>query len=239
MQNETKELKNQLHWMKLLLTVNLLLLGFVFFSSFKPSVDDLLRVRGLVIVDESGRERMLIGYPIPESKHRFRDNPERVIKEWAAERGGAEFADRYKNDFYNKAEGIVFLNEAGYDRMAIGERLPDPSAGVRQFESAGIAVFDEKGHEYAGFGLSKTKEGKYRTVLGMDDPEVGESMHMFILEDGSRGLQIAHPGGRLLLGSGPKNGWVFNSKEDFVGLKAEDKEGKTLLEHNALKSNNQ
>lgn len=75
---------------------------------------------------------------------------------------------------------------------------------------------DEKGHEYAGLGLSKTKEGKYRTVLGLDDPEVGESMHLFILEDGNRELQIAHPQGRLLLGAGPKDGWVFILKEDFV-----------------------
>ena len=236
MEKEIQNLKQQLRWVKGSLYLVLTVFGLVLFSSSAPSEKDVLRVKGLVILDDNGRERMLIGYPIPDSKQRFRDNPEKVIQEWSAERGGAEFAERYKNEFYNKAEGIVFLNEEGYDRMALGTKIPDPSAGVRQFESAGFAIFDEKGHEYAGLGLSKTKEGKYRTVLGMDDPEVGESMHMFILEDGSRGLQIAHPNGRLLLGSGPKDGWVFNSKEDFVGIKAEDKEGKTIWEQNALKT---
>ena len=52
-------------------------------------------------------------------------------------------------------------------------------------------MVDEKGHEYVGLGLSKTKDGTYRSVLGMDDPAVVESMHMFILEDRNRGLQIA------------------------------------------------
>lgn len=194
----------------------------------------LVRTRGIVVEDETGRDRLLIGYPIPQSRDRVRTNLARVESTWAPRMGGAKFMEAYRG-YDNSASGLVFLNEQGFDKLVLGEKIPDSNTGKRLVDSAGFAFNDDEGYERGGLGVSKTPEGKFRVVMGMDDPTVGEALHLFVLEDGSKGLRIASEDGLLLLGRAAAGNEIFQNPEPFVGLLVKDAEGKLMLEQNALK----
>jgi hypothetical protein len=84
------------------------------------------------------------------------------------------------------------------------------------FEPTGMFWNDDEGFERGGIGVNKTKDGKYRTAVGLDDKD-GEAVHLVALEDGTKGLIIGNEQGRMLLGASPKDGF-FGSKEDFMGI---------------------
>ncbi len=194
----------------------------------------LVRTRGIVIEDEAGRDRLLIGYPIPPSRGRVRTDLARVESTWAPRLGGAKFMEAYRS-YDNSASGLVFLNEQGFDKLVLGEKMPDPNTGVRLVDSAGFSFNDDEGFECGGLGVSKTPEGKTRVVMGMDDPKVGEALHLFVMEDGSKGLRIASEDGLLLLGRAVAGNEIFQNAEPFLGMLVKDAQGKLLLEQNALK----
>lgn len=194
----------------------------------------LVRTRGIVIEDEAGRDRLLIGYPIPPSRERVRTDLARVESTWAPRLGGAKFMEAYRS-YDNSASGLVFLNEQGFDKLVLGEKMPDPNTGVRLVDSAGFSFNDDEGFECGGLGVSKTPEGKTRVVMGMDDPKVGEALHLFVMEDGSKGLRIASEDGLLLLGRAVAGNEIFQNAEPFLGMLVKDAQGKLLLEQNALK----
>jgi hypothetical protein len=51
------------------LNIMLVCLGLVLAAgAFRPNTPDVLRVRGLIVVDERGRERIVIGAPLPDVK---------------------------------------------------------------------------------------------------------------------------------------------------------------------------
>ena len=194
----------------------------------------LVRTRGIVIEDAAGRDRLLIGYPIPQSRDRVRTDLARAESAWAPRMGGAKFMDAYKS-YDNSASGLLFLNEQGFDKLVLGETIPDSNTGKRLVDSAGFAFNDDEGFERGGLGVSKTPEGKFRVVMGMDDPTVGEALHLFVLEDGSKGLRIASEDGLLLLGRAVAGNEIFQNSEPFLGLQIKDAQGKVLLEQNARK----
>jgi hypothetical protein len=80
-----------------------------------------LRVRGLVVEDEQGRARILLGAPVPSVAERKRPEP---------------------------ATALVFLSENGADRVAVGF---DPLSTKRISPGAGILVKDQEGIERGGF----------------------------------------------------------------------------------------
>ena len=43
---------------------------------------DVLRLKGIIIEDEQGRERILIGAPIPHAKSRVRTDFDKAVKQW-------------------------------------------------------------------------------------------------------------------------------------------------------------
>lgn len=231
--SETSILK-QLYWLKVYAIGSTLLMTGILALAFTNHTPDVIRTQGIVITDEQGRDRILIGAPIPASRQRVRTDLEKVKEVWAARMGGDSYMENYTANLYHGVEGILFLNEEGFDKLILGEKMPDPNTGKRLVDAAGFTFNDDRGFERGGLGVSRTEKGEFRVVFGMDDPKVGEALHLFVLEDGTKGLQIASEEGRLLLGSSPENGQFFNNREGFLGLKIEGTDGKIYLEENAL-----
>src|SRR5205807_7390696 len=138
--NKTQSLQHQLVRLKRrfvvlqvawLLTAAFSVAVFAGLSSSSATDDqktDVLRVRGLIIVDEKGRERILLGAPVPKTTGRKRQDD---------------------------ATGMLVLGEDGADRVAVGY-TPDPQilgkVVKRISPSAGINFMDKNGMNRAGSG---------------------------------------------------------------------------------------
>src|SRR5580704_9949242 len=83
-----------------------------------------LRLKGLVIEDEQGRARILIGAPFPVVSERLRKDVSGV--------------------------DMVFLDEEGHDRFTVGEMMPAAPGFHRIGSAYGLNIFDTTGHERGG-----------------------------------------------------------------------------------------
>jgi hypothetical protein len=174
----------------------------------------LLRAEGIVIIDSAGRERILIGAPIPFAKNRVRTDTSRVRQKWAEQLGGESYMEWYTH-YQHSCNGIVLLNDKGYDVLALGDKLPDPNTGQRITEPTGMVWNDSLGFERGGIGLGKLHgSGKYRNVFGLDD-ENGEGFHLSILEDGTKSMRIVSDDQMLYLGYFPQKGILGDSLSFF------------------------
>ena len=206
--------------------VGLFSLGFTKINKF-----DIIRAKGIIIEDEKGKDRILIGAPIPFSKERVRTDTSLVRKFWASKifpKNPNKFMEFYK-DYYHSTNGMVIMNENGFDRVLLGDKLADANTGKRNFEAAGISWNDKFGFELGGAGVNTTKDGKSRGVIGLDDSN-GEALHLVVLEDGTKALIIGGENGRLMIGMSNENGEWFQNSEKFVGIKYFDNNGKLIWE---------
>lgn len=199
--------------------LTLALTTFIFIASAPQGKgDEIVRTKGIVIVDDHGRDRILIGAPVPVSGHRIRSGFERAKKAWG---GRFPSFDWYKG-LDNSSNGMIILDERGYDRIAIGAPVPDPNIGRRISPSMGIALNDSEGFERAGFGYFPENN---RIVLGLDSPNGSEGVTMSILEDGSTGVSLMSGNERTYLGIAPANSMVTNQPEPLNGLLIMDSVG--------------
>ncbi len=129
----------------------------------QPRSSDVLRVRGLIIEDRDGRERILLGAPVPKVTGRKRADD---------------------------VTGLVVLGDKGADRVQIGNVGGPQIRGVlkqRKSGSVGITVNDPNGDERGGFGVLDNG----RVVLGLDYAE-REAVSLFVMPDeGFAGLKVA------------------------------------------------
>jgi hypothetical protein len=75
-----------------------------------------LRVQGIVVVDSTDAERILIGAPIPFASNRVRTDSARVSQIW-----GPAFPPEYEQlyaSYRHNMNGILVLDEQGFDRLA-------------------------------------------------------------------------------------------------------------------------
>jgi hypothetical protein len=142
---------------------------------------------------------------------------------------------KWYRDYYNSAVGMVVLNEDGFDRLQVGDKLSDPNIGKRMFEMSGITWNDREGWEKGGAGVNTSKDGSSRSVVGVDH-EGGEAVHMVALEDGSRGIIIGGDDGRIMMGKAKKNAILFESTLPFTGIKNFDSQGKLIWEQDMQKN---
>ncbi|HVS11883.1 MAG TPA: hypothetical protein VMS76_18600 [Planctomycetota bacterium] len=120
------------------------------------AASDLLRVRGLILVDEQGRERIAIGAP------------------WPSLGGRASQA---------QGVGMLIVDEAGVDRISVAAPAPDPPGGGKRIATAnGMTWFDQQGKERGGVGyldngrsllVLDNKEGEGAGVFAFDSGYVG------------------------------------------------------------------
>ena len=129
------------------------------------ATDGVLRVRGLVIEDAAGRERILIGAPIPEAANRVRTDEARVREIWGPRFPDEEQYMGYYQDYDHSTNGLVILSEDGFDRLVLGDPVSDPNIGRRIGPSTGLVINDAEGFERSGYGLLDVN-GLYRVVLG-------------------------------------------------------------------------
>jgi hypothetical protein len=156
-----------------------------------PPGAQILRTRGIIIEDEKGRERILLGAPIPLVEGRKRKDA---------------------------TTALLFLNENGTDRVVVGFS-PDPQikglVAKRVAPSSGIQINDDNGNERGGFGYLdngrvslgldwKDREGVSLTIddqaghaAVMLGGETGgyERVGLFVGRDGTSLVKVAHPGG--------------------------------------------
>ncbi len=85
--NELSQLKKSHIWMRRFYIGSLLLLviAFITLSFTRTNRFELIRAKGIVIEDANGKDRILIGAPVPDSKHRVRTDIVLVRKYWASE----------------------------------------------------------------------------------------------------------------------------------------------------------
>ncbi|OLE70998.1 MAG: hypothetical protein AUG74_06890 [Bacteroidetes bacterium 13_1_20CM_4_60_6] len=174
-------------------------------AAFRQSSPAIIRARGIIIEDQVGRERILIGAPIPFAKNRVRTDTARVAQLWAG-----RFPDRaqymgYYKGYRHSMDGLLVLDENGIDRVALGDSVPDPNIGKRIGPSTGVVINDQEGFERSGYGLLNVN-GQYRVVLGLDSKRGTEGLALALRDDGAVGLSVYGSNRSVaFLGNAPAN----------------------------------
>ncbi len=179
-------------------------------AAFVPREQEIIRARGIVIVDNAGRERILIGAPVPAARNRVRTDLARVRQAWADRFPNAEQYMAYYAKYRNDMNGILLLDANGFDRVAFGDPVPDPNIGRRIAPSSGFVVNDSLGFERTGYGLLNVA-GNYRVVLGLDSNRGTESVVLSVFDDGPAGLSVGGEKRSLFLGAAPGKSFVGNT----------------------------
>jgi hypothetical protein len=132
-----------------------------------------LHLRGLVIEDDRGRARILLGSPFP------------VV------------ADRQRHDATTTA--MVFLDEQGHDRFSIGEKMTPQIDGEipRNYEKLstgfGLTLYDSLGNDRGGMGFLSNGNNVSRAVFGLDRPK-GDAIGAIVDDtSGFAGLVAMYP----------------------------------------------
>ncbi len=139
MENTIRQLERSVKGLKLYgAFLTIAVVGLSLFVILEPRMgsDGILRVKGLVIEDRAGKERVLIGAPIPPARNRIRTDLARAREAWA-NRFPREYMDHYKG-YRHDMNGILILGETGFDRIAIGDPTPDPNVEKRVGDCLGV-----------------------------------------------------------------------------------------------------
>jgi hypothetical protein len=174
-----------------------------------------------------GRERVLIGAPIPYAKNRVRTDTTKVWEYWG-QHYEPEFMDWYK-EYDHSNYGLVILDSLGFDRVALGNPVPDLSFGQRIGPLTGLAINDELGKERTGYGVLNVN-GKNRVNIGLDNEDGREGVVLSLDEYGIAGLKVMSEKGIIFVGKTDSLNPFFKSGSDFNGvfLKDDDNEEKKI-----------
>lgn len=171
-----------------------------------------LKARGLVLVDEQGRDRVLLGAPTPNSANRVRRDA--------------------------ASASLIFLNERGYDQVVVGEGpAPQMNGKSEQRNSAGWGLLfnDAVGNERGGIGFASM--GRASMALDRSD---GDAVGMMVDDrSGYVGFGINYPGQQTALEFAVTNGHLAAGFLDPEGrqranLKILGSEKPTWVLHDAI-----
>jgi hypothetical protein len=112
---------------------------------------------------------------------------------------------------------MLVLDERGFDRVAVGDSVPDPNIGRRIGPSTGVIINDAEGFERSGYGLL-TVGGRDRMVLGLDDSRGEEGVTLAVMDSGRAGVRVEDGSNSAYLGAAPANDNVVKSTTPFFGL---------------------
>lgn len=96
MSENAERLTRAIRWLQAYAALMTIALVVLFFRS-GTETDGVLRARGLVIEDDAGRERILIGAPIPEAANRVRTDEARVREAWGPR--FSEYSEDYMEEY--------------------------------------------------------------------------------------------------------------------------------------------
>ena len=230
MSTGAEQLTRTIRWLQVYAALMTLALAILFVRSASPT-DGVLRVRGLVIEDDAGRARILIGAPVPEAGNRVRTDTARVREIW-----GPRFPETYMGyyrDYNHATNGLVILSEDGFDRLVVGDPVPDPNIGKRVGPSTGLVINDAQGFERSGLGLLDV-DGHYRVVYGLDSDRGREGLALVLNDQGIVGITVGDGQDRIFLGNAPVGHGMPGLVEPFQGLLV-TRDGEIVYELNVAK----
>jgi len=112
---------------------------------------------------------------------------------------------------------MLILSEEGFDRLVVGDPLPDPNIGKRIAPSTGMVINDANGFERMGYGV-KPMDGHYRVSLGLDTDRIREGLVLILDDDGPHGVLVGSGPDRVFLGTAPAGHAWTGLSEEFQGL---------------------
>lgn len=178
-----------------------------------------IRTTGIIVEDAEGRERILIGAPAPYAKNRVRTDSLKVWEHWG-QYYEPEFMEWYE-DYNNDTYGILILDSLGFDRIALGNAVPDLSFGQRIGPLTGLIINDENGTERTGYGVLNIN-GKNRVNLGLDDANGIDRVSLTLDEAGVYGLRVFDKDSRIFLGKTDSINPYLEEQPNFNGLLIDD-----------------
>ncbi len=203
---------------KIIFFATLIILGLSsqFLLSFTESSDHkILRAKGIVIVDDNGRERILIGAPLPQAGNRVRTDTARVRALWSNRFGNANQYMKWYRDYSHTANGILILDEEGYDKVCLGDGVPDANIGPRIGQQTGLIFCDNEGFERGGIGVINVGDKQNRVVMALDGENGTDATGISVMEDGETGFFAGGKGYRMFLGASPADSY---SPEPLFGM---------------------
>ncbi|WP_111684373.1 hypothetical protein [Winogradskyella tangerina] len=216
LKNEIQQLKNRNRKKDIFLSIILVSLAvFIYLKHSSLKNDKIIRVQGIIVEDVSGKERILIGAPIPYAKNRARTDTLKIKETW-----GKKFGEKYMGwykEYKHDANGIVILDENGWDKIIVGDPTPDPIIGKRIGNSTGIIINDKTGLERTGYGILDVN-GSDRVVLGLDKSNGTEGATLSVMPDGTTGLNLNSDKQSIFVGKAAKGNWNSPDKEEFHGI---------------------
>jgi hypothetical protein len=222
LKNEIQQLKNRNKKKDILFTMLFTFLTvFLLFKLNSGKNDKIIRVQGIIVEDSNGRERILIGAPIPYAKNRARTDTSKIKETW-----GKKFGENYMGwykEYNHDANGIVLLDENGWDKVIVGDPAPDPIIGKRIGNSTGIIINDKTGLERTGYGIVDVN-GTDRVVLGLDRSNGTEGATLSVMPDGTTGLNLNSDKQSIFIGKAAKGNWNSPDKKEFHGIIIRDEE---------------
>ncbi len=216
MQAEMQQVKRTIRWLQGYAVLASIALAVLFVRNGAEE-KDVLRARGLIIEDEVGRERILIGAPVPEAANRVRTDEARVREVWAP--GFPEAYMDYYQDYSHDTNGMLILSEDGFDRLIVGDPTPDPNIGRRIAPATGMVINDTEGFERSGYGVLAVNGG-YNVGLGLDTDRIAEGLSLVLQDDGPHGILVGTPADGIFLGTAPAGHAWTGLEEEFQGLLA-------------------
>lgn len=214
MEQRMLELERRVKWLQTMVVALATLVILATVSAFsRSSENQVIRARGFVVVDSMGRARILIGAPIPYAADRVRTDTARVRKLWAGRFPDPDQYMRSYATYHNSMNGILILDSAGFDRLALGDPTPDPNVGRRIAPSVGLVINDSQGFERAGLSMLNVNR-KGRVVLGLDSNRGREAVMLTVNDAGGRGLHVRTGQQSILLG----HAFEGTSDSAFSGL---------------------
>src|SRR5688500_16309829 len=99
METQIAKLKKEIRSLRIYTYVLTAIVPLCAFLAFTPNTTPgVLRVKGIIIVDSLGKERILIGAPIPYTANRVRTDTTRAEKAWSKRfPPEAKYMEYYKN----------------------------------------------------------------------------------------------------------------------------------------------
>ena len=216
MSTNTAQMARTIRWLQVYAALMTVALAVLFVRS-GTATDGVIRARGLIIEDEAGRERILIGAPVPEAANRVRTDEARVRGAWASRYPDSDAYMGYYQNYNHDTNGMLILSEDGFDRLAVGDPTPDPNIGRRIAPSTGMVINDAEGFERMGYGV-KPMDGRYRVSLGLDTDRIAEGLVLILDDDGPRGILVGTVADGVFLGSVPAGHAWTSLAEEFQGL---------------------
>lgn len=231
MDKHISKLKRETTFLKIyafILTIAVLVL----FTLISNQNQDIIRAKGIVIEDANGKERILIGAPIPYATNRIRTDSVRAKEAWGYIH--PDYMSFYKK-YDHSNNGILILDANGHDRIAIGNNTPDPNIGKRIAPSSGIILNDENGFERSGYGILKVN-GITRVNLGLDTNKGSEGLVLSVDDNGTTGIGIRNSKQTIFLGSSDSLNGYTRKEYPYNGLRIEDATG-LKFNFNSIKKN--